>query len=130
MEDYPMGKTVHSVEGFMTGAPFSHIVESGGFLFLSGVLPVDIKRNIRIMNDVKEATELVLTNIKYALESVGSGLPQVVKTTVFIRDMSYFDDINDVYRKFFPVEPPARSCIAVKEVPGNYPLEIEVIACR
>lgn len=125
-----MKKKVYTVEGFMTNAPFSHVVESGGLLFLSGVLPIDIKKDIKIMNDIKSATELVLSNIKFALESAGSRLEDVVKTTVFLRDMSYFNDMNEVYRKFFPVDPPARSCIAVREVPGNYPLEIEVIACK
>jgi 2-iminobutanoate/2-iminopropanoate deaminase len=64
------------------------------------------------------------------LESVGSSLDKVVKVTVFLRDMSDFDSMNDAYKPFFPENPPARSCIAAKEVPGGFPLEIEVIALK
>jgi len=83
-----------------------------------------------ITDDIKAATELVLTNVKKALESVGSRLEKVVKATVFLRDMADFNGMNEVYRTFFPENPPARSCVAVREVPGNFPVEIEVIAIK
>ncbi len=125
-----MEKKVYNINNFMKGFPFSHVVEAGGFLFLSGIVPVDMGKELVIMDDVKEATELVLENIKYALESVGSDMKKVVKATVFLRDMAYFNTMNDVYKTFFPEDPPARSCVAVKEIAGNLPIEIEVIAIR
>lgn len=125
-----MEKTTYEIEGYAKGTPYSHVVESGGFLFVSGTLPVDASKSLKIADDVKAATELVLNNVKRALESTGSGLGRVVKATVFLRDMSDFDDMNEVYRTFFPENPPARSCIAVKELPGRFPVEIEVIAIR
>ena len=57
-------------------------------------------------------------------------MDKVVKTTVFLRDMADFNSMNEAYKTFFPEDPPARSCVAVKEVPGNFPLEIEVIAIK
>jgi 2-iminobutanoate/2-iminopropanoate deaminase len=94
------------------------------------MVPTDTERKLAITDDIKAATELVLTNIKRALESVGSGLDRVVKATVFLNDMADFNVMNEVYRAFFPENPPARSCIAVREIPGNFPLEIEVVAMK
>ena len=125
-----MEKIAHDVDGLTKGGPYSHVVEAGGFLFVSGILPTDPERKLAITDDIKSATELVLTNIKKALESVGSRLDKVVKTTVFLRDMADFNAMNDVYRTFFPEKPPARSCVAVREIPGNFPLEIDVIALK
>lgn len=125
-----MKKRVHDVEILIKGGPYSHVVEAGDFLFVSGIVPVDLEKQLIITDDIKKATEVVLNNIKKVLESVGSGLDKVVKATVFLRDMADFNSMNEVYRTFFPESPPARSCIAVKEVPGNFPLEIEVIAIK
>lgn len=123
-----MEKKTHDVDGFAKAGPYSHIVEAGGFLYVSGIVPIDAEKNVAITDDIAKATELVLSNIRKALESVGSNLDKVVKATVFLRDMSYFSDMNEVYKTFFTKNPPARSCVAVKEVPGNFPIEIEVIA--
>jgi len=125
-----MEKKTHDIDTLPKGGPYSHVVESGGFLFVSGVVPVDPVKKISIPDDTKKATELVLKNVKGALESLGSSLEKVVKATVFLRDMADFSDMNDVYRTFFPKNPPARSCVAVRELPGNFPIEIEVIAIK
>ena len=125
-----MEKIIHDVDVLMKAGPYSHVVEAGGFLFVSGMVPTDSERKLAITDDVKAATKLVLTNIKRALESAGSGLDKVVKSTVFLKDMADFNGMNEVYRTFFPKNPPARSCVAVREIPGNFPLEIEVIAIK
>jgi 2-iminobutanoate/2-iminopropanoate deaminase len=125
-----MEKIAHDVDGLVKGGPYSHVVEAGGFLFVSGMLPTDPERKLAITDDIKAATELVFTNIKKALESVGSRLDKVVKTTVFLQDTADFSGMNDVYRTFFSKNPPARSCVAVRGIPGNFPLEIDVIAIR
>jgi 2-iminobutanoate/2-iminopropanoate deaminase len=125
-----MEKKTHDIEGLIKGGPYSHVVEAGGFLFVSGQVPIDPKNELMVKDDVAEATELVLKNVKTALESIGSSLDRVVKTTVFLRDMGDFNTMNESYRKFFPEHPPARSCVAVKQVPGNFPIEIEVIAIK
>ena len=125
-----MKKRVHDVDVLTKAGPYSHVVEAGGFLFISGIVPVDLEKNLRITDDIQAATELVLNNLKKTLESVGSSLDKVVKATVFLRDMTDFKSMNEVYVTFFPEEPPARSCVAVKEIPGNFPVEIEVIAIK
>ncbi len=108
--------------------PYSHAVAAGGLLFVSGVVPVNLAQGLAIRDDVAQATKLVMENIKLLLEKAGSNLSRVVKTTVFLRDMADYQEVNEVYARYFPINPPARSCVAVKEIPGNYPLEIEVIA--
>ena len=125
-----MEKIIHDVDVLMKGGPYSHIVEAGGLLFMSGIVPTDSEKKLAITDDVKAATELVLTNIKKALEPVDSGLDKIVKATVFLKDMADFNVMNEVYRTFFPENPPARSCVAVREIPGNFLLEIEVIAIK
>ena len=125
-----MEKKTHDIDGMIKGGPYSHVVEAGGFLFVSGQVPIDPEKDLMITDDVAKATELVLENVKKALEAVGSSLDRVVKTTVFLRDMTDFKTMNETYKKFFPERPPARSCVAVKAVPGNFPLEIEVMAIK
>ncbi len=125
-----MERITHNVDGLVKSGTYSHVVEAGGFLFVSGMLPIDAERNIRITDDVKEATRLALSNVRRALQSTGSDLDRVVKVTVFLRSMKDFDDMNEVYRTFFGEDLPSRSCIAVKGVPGDFPLEIEVIATK
>ena len=125
-----MEKKVHDVDTIIKGGPYSHVVEAGGFLFVSGMVPIDIQEKLMITDDIKKATELVLSNVKVALESTGSSLDKVVKATVFLRDIADFNSMNEIYKTFWPESPPARTCVAVKEVPGNFPLEIEVIAIK
>jgi len=125
-----MEKKVHDVDTLIKGGPYSHVVEAGGFLFVSGMVPIDIEKKLMITDDIKKATELVLSNVKVALESAGSSLDKVVKATVFLRDIADFNSMNEIYKTFWPESPPARTCVAVKEVPGNFPVEIEVMAIK
>jgi len=122
-------KVFNSPELSKAGA-YSHAVEGGGLIFFSGQIPVDAATGEKILDDVKAATALVFENAKKALAAAGSGLDKVIKTTVFLRDMSYFADMNEVYASYFPENPPARSCVAAKELPLGVPVEIEMIALR
>jgi 2-iminobutanoate/2-iminopropanoate deaminase len=125
-----MEKKVHNLDTPIKGGPYSHVAEAGGFLFVSGIVPIDIEGKLMITDDISRATELVLNNVKMALEHVGTSLDKVVKATVFLRDMADYSSMNEIYSKFWPENPPARTCVAVKEVPGGFPLEIEVIAIK
>ncbi|HEY9160291.1 MAG TPA: RidA family protein [Desulfomonilia bacterium] len=125
-----MEKKTYMIEGLPHVGPYSNVVEAGGFLFVSGTLPVDTINNISVKENVSKATELILNNIKKALAECGSSIDQIVKTTVFLKDMADFNEMNEAYKTFFPVAPPARSCIAVKAIPGDYPVEIEAIAIK
>ncbi len=125
-----MEKKTYMVEGLPHVGPYSNVAEAGGFLFVSGTLPVDTTNNISIKDSVSQATELILKNIKKALDECGSSIDRVVKTTVFLKDMADFNEMNEAYKNFFPVAPPSRSCVAVKSIPGDYPVEIEAIALK
>ncbi|MFA5079525.1 MAG: Rid family detoxifying hydrolase [Dehalococcoidia bacterium] len=114
----------------LKAGPYSHIVEAGGFLFLTGIDPMDLEKGLIITDDIVKATEIVMENMKRSLESVGSSMAKVVKVTVFLRDMGDFARLNEVYARYFPEKPPARTCVAVKEVPGNFQLKVDAIAIK
>ncbi|MGI6572065.1 MAG: RidA family protein [Fermentimonas sp.] len=110
--------------------PYSQAVEANGFLFLSGMLPIDPANGQLVPGGVKEQTEQIFTNIKALLAEAGATLQQVVKTTVFLQDMSLFAEMNEVYGRQFTGDFPARSAFAVKSLPRNALVEIEVIVAR
>ncbi len=114
----------------LKAGPYSHIVEAGGFLFLTGIDPMDLEKGLIVTDDIVKATEIVMENMKRSLESVGSSMAKVVKVTVFLRDMGDFTRLNEVYARYFPQQPPARTCVAVKEVPGNFQLKVDAIAIK
>jgi 2-iminobutanoate/2-iminopropanoate deaminase len=125
-----MKKKVYDVASLAKGGPYSHVVEADGFFFVSGIVSINPEKKLTITDDIRAATELALTNLKTALESAGSRLDKVVKVTVFLRDATDFNSMNEIYMTFFAKEPPARSCVVVKEIPGGFPIEIEAIAVK
>jgi 2-iminobutanoate/2-iminopropanoate deaminase len=125
-----MEKKVYNLANQATAGPYSHAAEAGGFIFVSGTGPMDVEHNIFELEDVKKATGIVLDNITRILAAAGSSLDRVVKATVYLRDMADFNTMNDVYKTYFPHNPPARTCIAAKQLPANIPVEIDVIAIK
>ena len=107
--------------------PYSQGVRAGGFLFLSGQIPLDPK-TMTVAGDVAAQTEQALMNMKAVLESQGLDFSDVVKTTVFIKDMNDFGKINEIYGKSFTKDAPARSCVEVARLPKDVLIEIEAIA--
>ncbi len=108
--------------------PYSHGVKAGGFLFLSGQIALDPKTMAVVEGDAVAQTEQVMKNMKEALASQGLDFSDVVKTTVFIKDMREFGRINEVYGRFFAKDAPARSCVEVARLPKDVLVEIEAIA--
>ena len=108
--------------------PYSQGVKAGGFLFLSGQIALDPKTMTVVPGDVVAQTEQVMKNMKGALESQGLSLADVVKTTVFIKNMNDFGALNEVYGKHFSSGAPARSCVEVARFPKDVLIEIEAIA--
>jgi 2-iminobutanoate/2-iminopropanoate deaminase len=108
--------------------PYSQAVLANGFVFLSGQLPLDPATNQLVEGDVAVQTARVLENLKTVLEAAGSSLEKVVKTTVFLRDMADFPRMNEVYARFFAVNPPARSTVQVARLPRDVSVEIDAIA--
>ncbi len=108
--------------------PYSQGVKAGGFLFLSGQIALDPQTMTVVEGDAAAQTEQAMKNMKGALESQGLDYSDVVKTTVFIKDMNEFGRINEVYGKFFAKDAPARSCVEVARLPKDVLVEIEAIA--
>ena len=110
--------------------PYSQAIEAGGMVFVSGQLPINPETGEFAEGGVKELSRQSLTNMQHILAEVGLTLDNVVKTTVFLADMSDFADMNEVYAEFFSAPYPARSAVAVKTLPKGALVEIECIAAK
>jgi 2-iminobutanoate/2-iminopropanoate deaminase len=108
--------------------PYSQAVIASGFAFLSGQIPLNPATNTLMEGDIAAQTERVMENLKAVLESCGSSLDQVVKTTVFLKDMGEFAKMNEVYGRYFTSNPPARATVEVARLPRDVRVEIECIA--
>lgn len=110
--------------------PYSQAIEVNGFVYASGQLPIDPATGAFPEGGVKEQTRQSILNVKAILEEAGLVLSNVVKTTVYLADMSDFAAMNEVYSQFFAQPFPARSAIAVKALPKGALVEVEVVAAR
>lgn len=107
--------------------PYSQAKICGNFVFTSGQIPADPKTGAIAEMDITGQTRQVCENIKGLLEAAGTSIDKVVKTTCFLADIADFTDFNDVYKDYF-TSSPARSCVAVKDIPKGCLVEIEVVA--
>lgn len=108
--------------------PYSQAVVHGGLAFLSGQIPLDPVTNQLVEGDVAIQTERVLENLKAVLAAAGSSLERVVKTTVYLRNMSDFPKMNEVYGRYFSENPPARATVEAARLPRDVSVEIDAIA--
>ncbi len=108
--------------------PYSQAVSFGDLLFTSGQIALDPSTGAVVGSTIEEQTEQVMKNISAILEANNIDFNNVIKTTCFIADMGDFAKFNEIYAKYF-VSKPARSCVAVKELPKSVLCEVEVIAC-
>jgi 2-iminobutanoate/2-iminopropanoate deaminase len=108
--------------------PYSQAVKWNGLAFLSGQIPLDPATNKIVEGDVAVQTERVLENLKAVLGACGSSLSQVLKTTVYLKDMAEFPRMNEIYGRYFTENPPARSTVEVARLPRDVRVEIDVIA--
>jgi 2-iminobutanoate/2-iminopropanoate deaminase len=109
-------------------APYSPGIRAGGFVFTAGQVGLDPATQKLVPGGVQAEARQALENLKKILEAAGSGLGQVVKTTVFMTEMSNYGPINEVYGEYFKENPPARSAVAVRELPAGALVEIEAVA--
>ncbi len=107
--------------------PYSQAIRCGGFVFCSGQIPLNPDGEL-VKGSIEGQTERALLNLTAVLAEAGIGLHHVVKTTIFLSSMEHFAAVNEVYRKFFKDEPPARSTVAVAGLPRGADVEIEAIA--
>ena len=106
---------------------YSQGIKSGNLIFTSGQLPLNPKTGELINGDFKSEISQVLTNLNGVLKSGGSSLKKAIKLTVFLTDLSYFPQVNEVFKEFFPENPPARSVVQVSALPMNAKIEIEAV---
>ena len=108
--------------------PYCHAIRSGNLVFCSGQAPLDPETMELTGSDIKEQTERALQNLSEVLKGMGLSLQSIVKTTVFLKDLSDFQGMNQVYTRMFDSHKPARSTVAVKQNPLDALVEIECIA--
>jgi len=121
-------KVIHTDKAPQAIGPYSQAIQAGNFLFLSGQIPLDPKTGELVEGDIRQQTKQVLENIKGVLESQKLGMENVVKVTIFLKDIGNFNQVNEVYATYFPSSPPARSTVEVSKLPRNTEIEIEVVA--
>jgi 2-iminobutanoate/2-iminopropanoate deaminase len=124
MEKHP----IHTDNAPAAIGPYSQAIRAGHTIFASGQIPIDPKTGLVAGDDIVTQTRQVLSNLKAVLEAAGAGLPGVVKTTVFIKDMNDFTRFNEVYAGFFSEPYPARSTVEVARLPKDVLVEIEAVA--
>lgn len=123
-----MRKSIVTDKAPQAVGPYSQAVCAGKLLFISGQLPLNPQTMDFAAGGVSEQTHQVLTNITAILEKAGLSMAHVAKTTVMLKDMGDFKAMNEVYGRFFPNEPPARSTFQVGKLPLDAMVEIEAIA--
>lgn len=123
-----MLQTVSTDKAPKVVGPYSQAVIANGFIFASGQIAIDPQSGSLVTGPTAEQTKQVLKNLSAVLESVGSGLEHVVKTTVFLKNMADYDAMNAVYAEFFHTNKPARAAVEVSRLPKDVSVEIEAIA--
>ncbi len=124
-------KKIISASGAPTAiGPYSQAIEAGGFIFVSGQIPIDPKTGDVVAADIRVQVRTVLDNAKAILSAAGVSLSSVVKTTIYLKNMSDFGPVNEVYGKYFSSEPPARATVEVSRLPKDVSIEMDLIAWK
>jgi 2-iminobutanoate/2-iminopropanoate deaminase len=122
-------KRIHTERAPKPVGPYSQAVEVDGWLYIAGQVPIEPSTGVWVTGDMAQQAERVLHNIQAILEAAGASLQDVVKTTVYVADLSEFAVLNEVYARFFADAcPPARATIAAKSLPGSCRVEIDAVA--
>ena len=123
-----MRDVISTNDGPKAIGPYSQAIRANGFVFVSGQVALDPVTNTLVTGDIAFQTDRVLKNLEGILKAAGTGLQKVVKSTVFLKNMNDFAAMNEVYGRFFPSAPPARSTVEVARLPKDVLVEIDVIA--
>jgi 2-iminobutanoate/2-iminopropanoate deaminase len=108
--------------------PYSQAIIAGNLIFTAGQIPIDPATNQVVQGDIKEQTRRVLENLRAILESVGATFDDVVKVTIYMKDLNEFSAMNEVYSEYFKNSPPARTTVEVSRLPRDVRIEIDLIA--
>jgi len=118
---------IETVDAPQAIGTYSQGIKYGNLVFTSGQIPLNPKTGELINGDFKMEISQVLTNLNAVLKSGGSSLRNTVKLTVYLTDLSYFPQVNEVFKEFFPKNPPARSAVQVSALPMDAKIEIEAV---
>lgn len=110
--------------------PYNQAVQFGNLLFVSGQIAIDAQSGELIIGDVKTETTIVMQNLSGILKEAGMDFSNVLKATIFLTDMKYFTQVNEIYGSYFTENPPARETVAVAGLPKGVNVEISVIAAK
>jgi reactive intermediate/imine deaminase len=121
-------RAIHTEDAPQSIGPFSQAIEDGNRIYVSGQGPIDPASGERIEGDVAAQTARTLENVDAILQAAGCSLDDVVKTTVFVRDMDDYDAVNELYGEYFSEPYPARSAVEIVRLPVDIDVEIEAIA--
>jgi 2-iminobutanoate/2-iminopropanoate deaminase len=110
--------------------PYSQAVKAGGMVFISGQIPIDPKTGMVVQSDIKTQTKLVMENVKAIITAAGCAMSDIVKATIYLKNMADFAVVNEVYGSYFPFDPPARATVEVSRLPKDVAIEIDFIACK
>lgn len=125
-----MKNVIFSKEAPAAVGPYSHAIDCGNMVFLSGQVPLVPETGLIAEGGIEGQARQMFENIKAVLASCGLGFENVVKTTVFMTDLADFNALNAIYAEYFPENPPARSCVQVAALPKGALVETECIAVR
>jgi 2-iminobutanoate/2-iminopropanoate deaminase len=123
-----MREVISTKEGPQAIGPYSQAIKANGFVFVSGQVAIDPATQQVVSGDVAAQTERVMKNLSAILKAAGTGPEKVVRSTVFLKNMSDFGPMNEVYGRYFSSAPPARSTVEVARLPKDLLVEIDVIA--
>lgn len=125
-----MSKVIQTNQAPAAVGPYSQAIDCGEFVFCSGQIPLVPETGVLVEGGIEEQARQMFSNIKAVLNEAGLDFSNVVKTTVFMTDLSQFVTFNGIYAEYFPTNPPARSCVEVSTLPKGALVECEVIAKR
>ncbi len=121
-------EVIHTEDAPAAVGPYSQAIKTGNMVFTAGQIPLDPATMKMVDGDIQAQTKQVMTNLGKVLEAAGANFGTVVKTTIFLQRMSDFPAVNEIYAGYFTATPPARSTVAVAELPLGAEVEIEAVA--
>jgi len=122
-------KALETNKAAIPGGPYSQAIIYNGIIYLSGQGPIDSQTNQVVHGTIEQETELSMENVRIILEESGSSLSKVLQINAYLLNIREYGRFNEVYRRYFPKEPPARTCIQAARLPFDIRVEISAIAC-